>query len=116
MELKGLRNGLWLKMAKEVFYGCAAGRGFVYMKANGDVRPCPFVEINAGNVRQKPFDQIWQESEVFLSLRNRENTLKGKCGRCRYRTICGGCRGRAMALNGDFLAEDPSCFIETDDR
>jgi radical SAM protein with 4Fe4S-binding SPASM domain len=74
------------------------------------------VEVNAGNVREKPFDLIWQESEVFHALRNRENTLKGKCSDCRYRTMCGGCRGRAMACTGDFLAEDPSCFIETGKR
>ncbi len=116
MEEKGLKHPLWLKAAEQVFHGCAAGRGFVYIKANGDVWPCPFVEVNAGNVREKPFDLIWQESEVFHALRNRENTLKGKCSDCRYRTMCGGCRGRAMACTGDFLAEDPSCFIETGKR
>jgi len=86
----------------------------VYIKANGDVWPCPFVEVSAGNVRQSPFDRIWAESEVFHALRDRENTLKGRCGECSYRTICGGCRGRAMACSGDFLAEDPSCFIGQD--
>jgi radical SAM protein with 4Fe4S-binding SPASM domain len=112
MESKGLKNGLWMKMARSVFHGCAAGRGFVYIKANGDVWPCPFVEINAGNVRDKSFDEIWRTSSVFLTLRDRENTLKGKCGECSYRSICGGCRGRAMASSGDYLSEDPSCFIE----
>jgi radical SAM protein with 4Fe4S-binding SPASM domain len=113
MESKGLKNGLWMKMARRVFHGCAAGRGFVYIKANGDVWPCPFVEINAGNVRVRPFNEIWRTSMVFRTLRDRENTLKGKCGECGYRSICGGCRGRAMALSGDYLSEDPSCFIET---
>jgi AdoMet-dependent heme synthase len=113
MEQKGLKNGLWMRLAKQVFHGCAAGRGFVYIKANGDVWPCPFVEVSAGNVRQRPFYSIWQDSDVFMKLRNRENTLTGRCGQCSYRTICGGCRGRAMACSGDYLAEDPSCFIET---
>ena len=51
LEKNGIRDGLVLKLAGKVFHGCAAGRGFVYVKANGDVWPCPFVEINAGNVR-----------------------------------------------------------------
>ena len=111
MEQRGKSDGIWLKLAKQVFHGCAAGRGFVYIKANGDVWPCPFVEINAGNVRELSFEKIWRESEVFINLRNREDTLKGKCGECKYRTICGGCRGRALAYHGDYLAEDPSCFL-----
>lgn len=113
MEQRGKSNGIWLKLAKQVFHGCSAGRGFVYIKANGDVWPCPFVEINAGNVRELPFDKVWRESEVFINLRNREDTLKGKCGECKYRTICGGCRGRALAYHGDYLAEDPSCFLHS---
>ena len=115
MEKKGKTDGIWIKLARQVFHGCAAGRGFVYIKANGDVWPCPFVEVNAGNVRNAPFYSIWHNSEVFINLRNRENTLKGKCGECKYRTICGGCRGRAMAYTGDYLSEDPSCFIEDKD-
>lgn len=111
MEQRGKSNGIWLKLARQVFHGCAAGRGFAYIKANGDVWPCPFVEINAGNVRETSFKKIWRESEVFVNLRNREDTLKGKCGECNYRTICGGCRGRALAYHGDYLAEDPSCFL-----
>ncbi len=97
--------------SRTFFHGCTAGRGLVYIKANGDVWPCPFVAVNAGNVREKPFDEIWRHSEVFQKLRNRDN-LKGKCGTCRFREICGGCRGRAFALTGDYLAEDPYCFIE----
>jgi radical SAM protein with 4Fe4S-binding SPASM domain len=116
MELSGRKNGLWLKAAEQVFHGCSAGRGFVYIKANGDVWPCPFVEVSAGNVRNRPFHEIWRTSEVFENLRNRESTLRGACGECRYRTICGGCRGRAMACSGDYLAEDPSCFLRTEEE
>ncbi|TFG38334.1 MAG: radical SAM protein, partial [Syntrophobacterales bacterium] len=102
----------WLKIAEKVFHGCAAGRGFVYIKSNGDVWPCPFVEVTAGNVRERSFREIYEDSEVFVNLRNREKTLKGDCGICKYRTICGGCRGRAWAYSGDYLAEDPRCFIK----
>jgi len=113
MEKKKLLNGFVRKFTEKVFHGCAAGRGFVYIKANGDIWPCPFVEVNTGNVRKRHFKQIYEEDPVFKNLRNRENTLKGICGNCRYRSICGGCRGRAHAYSGDYLAEDPRCFIRT---
>ena len=112
LEKKGMTNGISLKLAEKVFHGCAAGRGFVYIKSNGEVWPCPFVEVTAGNVRETEFKKIYEQSEVFINLRNREKTLKGDCGDCRYRTICGGCRGRAWAYTGDYLAEDPRCFIK----
>lgn len=104
------KSGLKLKFAKTLFHGCAAGRGLVYIKANGDVWPCPFVEVLAGSVKERPFSKIWRESEVLQKLRRREN-LKGSCGNCQFNEICGGCRGSAWASTGDYLAEDPSCFI-----
>jgi radical SAM protein with 4Fe4S-binding SPASM domain len=111
LEKNGIRDGLMLKIAGKVFHGCAAGRGFVYVKANGDVWPCPFVEISAGNVKRNDFNKIYYESPVFRNLRKREENLKGICGECNYKTVCGGCRGRALAYSGDYLAEDPRCFI-----
>jgi radical SAM protein with 4Fe4S-binding SPASM domain len=111
LEKNGIRDGLMLKLAGNFFHGCAAGRGFVYIKANGDVWPCPFVEINAGNIRNTSFRQIYAQAPVFQKLRQREETLKGICGECNYKTICGGCRGRALAYSGDYLAEDPRCFV-----
>lgn len=111
LEKKGLNKGWKLKMAGNFFHGCAAGRGFVYIKANGDVWPCPFVELSGGNVRDESFPAIYNSSEVFRNLRNRETRLKGLCGECDYRTVCGGCRGRALAYSGDYLAEDPRCFL-----
>jgi len=107
----GIRDGKLLKLAGKLFHGCAAGRGFVYIKANGDVWPCPFVEVNAGNIRDLSFDRIYREAPVFRQLRGREELLKGVCGDCNYKTVCGGCRGRALAYSGDYLAEDPRCFI-----
>jgi len=111
LEKGGIRGGPLLKLAEKVFHGCAAARGFVYIKANGDVWPCPFVEVSGGNVRNTGFHQIYHESELFRNLRRREETLKGLCGECRYKTVCGGCRGRAHAYSGDYLAEDPRCFM-----
>ena len=112
LESKRITSGWPLRLAETVFHGCSAGRGFVYIKPDGEVWPCPFVPVNCGNVRHKKFLEIWRESEVFQNLRNRETRLKGKCGDCRYSTVCGGCRGRSMAASGgDYLAEDPSCFL-----
>ena len=111
LEKGGIRSGLPLKLAGHVFHGCAAGRGFVYVKANGDVWPCPFVEVSGGNVREKRFHDIYAHSPLFEDLRRREERLKGLCGECQYKTVCGGCRGRAHAYSGDYLAEDPRCFI-----
>jgi radical SAM protein with 4Fe4S-binding SPASM domain len=100
---------LWL--AEKVFHGCAAGRGFVYIKPDGAVWPCPFIELSCGNIRERSFGEIWRKSEILNQLRDRERSLKGQCGECEYRRLCGGCRGRAWAVTGDYLAEDPCCFI-----
>ena len=104
-------NGMPLWLAEKVFHGCAAGRGFIYIKPDGAVWPCPFVEISCGNVRDSSFKKIYSESEILKQLRNRERTLKGQCGDCEYRRLCGGCRGRAWVTTNDYLAEDPCCFI-----
>ncbi len=111
----GIRGGPLLRLAEAVFHGCSAGRGFVYVKPNGEVWPCPFVEVNCGNVRQTPFPILWATSPVLKDLREREKRLQGDCGECEYRRLCGGCRGRAWATTGDYLAEDPSCFIHSPD-
>ena len=99
-----------MALAEKVFKGCVAGSGLCYIKPDGEVWPCPFIPISGGNVRQTPLPQRWYNSHLFNSLRNRDN-LKGKCGVCSYRNICGGCRGRAYAHLGDYLEEDPFCFL-----
>jgi radical SAM protein with 4Fe4S-binding SPASM domain len=107
------RNGtgrLGSKLSQMAFRGCVAGNGLCYIKPDGEVWPCPFIPISGGNVRELSLSYIWQESEVFKSLKTREN-LKGRCSRCRYKGVCGGCRGRAYAHCGDYLAEDPLCFL-----
>jgi radical SAM protein with 4Fe4S-binding SPASM domain len=111
LQRAGIRRGPLLHLAELVFHGCSAGRGFVYIKPNGDVWPCPFVEVSCGNVRQEPFNAIWESSPVFEDLRSRDSRLRGRCGDCSYRRLCGGCRGRSLAVTGDYLSEDPSCFI-----
>jgi radical SAM protein with 4Fe4S-binding SPASM domain len=111
LQRAGISSGPRLRLAEQVFHGCSAGRGFVYIKPDGEVWPCPFIEVSCGNVRHTPFPTIWATSPVLQHLRERETLLKGHCGECSYRRLCGGCRGRAWATTGDYLAEDPSCFI-----
>ena len=111
LQRSGITGGPLLRLAETLFHGCSAGRGFVYIKPNGDVWPCPFVELTCGNVRQQPFSTIWEAAPIFQQLRRREDVLEGRCGKCEYNHLCGGCRGRAWATTGNYLAEDPSCFI-----
>lgn len=111
LQRASIKGGPLLRLAEAVFHGCSAGRGFVYIKPNGAVWPCPFIEMSCGNVREMPFEHIWNEAPIFKNLRERETRLKGRCGECEYRRLCGGCRGRAWAVTGDYLEEDPSCFI-----
>jgi radical SAM protein with 4Fe4S-binding SPASM domain len=112
LERAGIRGGPLLRLGETVFHGCSAGRGFIYIKPNGEVWPCPFIEVSCGNVRETPFSTIWATSRVLNDLRERETRLQGQCGQCPYRRLCGGCRGRAWATTGDYLAEDPSCFLQ----
>jgi len=86
---------------------CLAGTNFVFVSRTGDVCPCGYLPVVAGNVREESFSKIWESSPVFLDLRERE--LKGKCGRCDYKKVCGGCRARAYAKTGDYLESDPLC-------
>lgn len=95
---------------KHPFHGCAAGWGLIYVKPNGDVWPCPFVPVSGGNIRNKSLSEIHKKSDIFVNLADRDK-LKGKCGECENRNICGGCRGKAYAASGDALGEDPTCYI-----
>ena len=88
--------------------GCLAGTGFAFISHVGGVQPCGYFDMTLGNVRETPFSRIWRESPVFADLRRPER-LKGKCGVCEYKAVCGGCRARALAVSGDYLAEEPNC-------
>ncbi len=88
--------------------GCLAGTTYCVILPGGDVHPCPYLPLKAGNVREMPFDAIWRDSVLFGELRHQP--LKGGCGRCGYGDICGGCRARAYYYSdGDYLAEEPWC-------
>ena len=89
--------------------GCHAGILYFSLRPNGDVYPCTFLPIKVGNIREQNLTDIWRNSEVLNTLRQRQ-ALKGKCGGCDFRESCGGCRGRAYACTGDFLETDPVCL------
>jgi radical SAM protein with 4Fe4S-binding SPASM domain len=64
--------------------------------------------VVAGNLRNQRFGEIWRTSSVLHELRDTKQ-LKGRCGRCEFNELCGGCRCRAYAAHGDYLQEDPAC-------
>jgi len=122
-----IAQGMGLDM-RQWIRGCIAGLYYCRIYANGDVTPCPYLPIKIGNIREKSFKEIWANADMFKALRS-PNSLKGKCGACEYKTICGGCRARAYGLSsdfidycgdlhvpseakGDYLAEDPWCVYQ----
>jgi radical SAM protein with 4Fe4S-binding SPASM domain len=91
--------------------GCLAGTGVCFISHQGEVYPCGYLPVLAGDLRCQSFAEIWEQSAVFQQLRDPQN-LKGKCGRCEFRNICMGCRARAYAASGDYLDEEPFCIYE----
>jgi len=91
--------------------GCLAGTGVCFVSHKGEVFPCGYLPVNAGNVLEQDFRRIWQSSEVFERLRDAD-LLTGKCGRCQFKGVCGGCRARAFYEHGDYLAEEPFCIYQ----
>ncbi|MCX7816259.1 MAG: heme b synthase [Syntrophales bacterium] len=91
--------------------GCLAGISFCFVSHAGHVQPCGYLEIDCGQIREEGFTRIWESCEVFEKLRDLSN-LRGKCGRCEFRVVCGGCRARAYESSGDFLDEEPLCLYD----
>ncbi len=91
--------------------GINDGKGFIFVSHVGDVYPSGFLPLAAGNVRERPLPDIYRDSPLLQDLRDADR-LKGKCGRCEYRRLCGGSRARAYAVSGDILEADPLCVYE----
>ncbi len=102
-------HGSGLPGMNAISRGCLAGTGFCFISHRGIVQGCGYLTVEAGNVRKKPFSEIWNASPVFNRLRDLNN-IKGKCGKCEYKRICGGCRARAFESTGDYLEEEPYCI------
>jgi heme b synthase len=95
--------------------GCLAGTGVCFVSHKGEVFPCGYLPVEAGNVRQTHFRDIWQDSALFAELRN-PDLLGGKCGVCQFKNLCSGCRARAYGVTGDYLAEEPFCAYQPETR
>jgi radical SAM protein with 4Fe4S-binding SPASM domain len=93
--------------------GCMGGKGFAFISHVGKVQICGFLETECGDLKREGLDfrRIWETSPVFLQMRDVDR-YHGKCGRCEYRRICGGCRARAFAMTDDYLAAEPFCIYE----
>ncbi len=110
---KGVRN---VTVPQNPSIGCWCGT-WLAVNAEGDVSPCGILldELRCGNVRERTFQQILDASADFQNVLDR-NRLQGKCGRCRYKFTCGGCRAMAYFDSGDLMGEDPTCFFEPEDE
>jgi len=91
--------------------GCLAGTGVCFVSHKGEVFPCGYLPLPAGSVREQTLQEIWEGSKVFSTLRDPE-LLQGKCGRCEFKRICGGCRARAYCMTDNYLDEEPFCVYE----
>jgi radical SAM protein with 4Fe4S-binding SPASM domain len=91
--------------------GCLAGTGVCFISHRGEVYPCGYLPVLAGDLNKQSFAEIWEQAPVFQQLRNTDN-LKGKCGYCEFRNLCMGCRARAFAASGDYLDEEPFCVYQ----
>lgn len=113
IELKPVCAPQFIPLAKKMGIdlrfqrGCLAGTSYCCILPNGDVHPCPYLPIKAGNVREVPFSSLWKNSDVFLKLRTLE--YSGTCGKCGNKQSCGGCRARAYYNFNDYMAEDADC-------
>lgn len=87
---------------------CPCGIYYCRISPEGELTPCPYLPVSVGNLKDESFAKMWNESETFHELRNRE-MLQGKCGACEFREVCGGCRARAYATSGNYLDADESC-------
>lgn len=97
-----------LRSLSDFIGGCGAGRFYMAIKPNGDVIPCVFFPLVVGNVRKDDLEDLWLNSPVFRTLRERD-ILQGSCGTCPYRYVCGGCRARAFGYFNEITAPDPGC-------
>jgi radical SAM protein len=88
-----------------------AGRGFAFIDHVGTVQPSGFLPVPVGSVAERPFSSIYRDAPLLRALRDPE-ALGGRCGRCEFRTVCGGSRSHAYAVTGDPLAEDPGCAYQ----
>jgi AdoMet-dependent heme synthase len=89
--------------------GCLGGSAFCFISHTGQVQPCGYLELDCGQVTKQDFADIWSTSAIFNDIRDLD-LYEGKCGRCEFIRVCGGCRARAYEATGNYLAEEPLCI------
>ena len=94
----------------KIYAGCQAGDEIIYIDYKGNVGACSYIPKFADNIKDKPLDEILKKNKLFIDLREYKNKLEGKCNKCTYKMICGGCRASALALKKSLFAEDPLCL------
>jgi len=91
--------------------GCISGIYSYIINARGRAAAGDILTLECGDLRKESLKDIWRNADLFKQLRNRD-ALEGKCGRCKYKYVCGGCRRRAYALTGNLMAADPGCWVD----
>ncbi|MEW6608219.1 MAG: radical SAM protein [bacterium] len=91
--------------------GCLAATSYCFISYKGEVFPCGYLDVRCGDIKTQSFKDVWENSQVFNELRD-FSKYKGKCGRCEYINVCGGCRARAYAKTGDYLDQEPNCIYQ----
>ncbi len=95
----------------KIYAGCQAGDEIIYIDYKGNVGACSYIPKFADNIKEKSLDDILENNKLFIDLRDYKNKLQGKCKKCDYKTICGGCRASAMLIKKSLFEEDPLCLI-----
>ena len=96
------------RMLADFIGGCGAGRLYCSIEPDGVVQPCVFLPVPVGNIKEKPFLEIWHDAKILIQLRDR-SALEGHCATCEKKLVCGGCRARAWAYYENLNAPDPGC-------
>lgn len=99
------------KPLRQTGRGCTAGREMCFISHRGRVYPCGYLPLEAGDLTTETFREVWSRSPVLSNLRD-SSLLKGKCGKCEFQHLCGGCRARAYGMNGDYLEAEPYCLYQ----
>ena len=109
MHLTGAGYSFAGGLGQSTMKGVNDGNGFAFISHIGEVCPSGFLQIPAGSVRRQSFAEIYRHSPLFRELRD-YTKLKGRCGVCDFRDVCGGSRARAFAVTGDYMETDPYCI------
>ncbi len=96
------------KVSKRAPLGINDGKGFVFVSHTGEINPSGFLPFNTGNVRKDDLLEVYRHHPTFQQLRD-PDALRGKCGHCEFRQLCGGSRARAFALTGNPMEQDALC-------